>query len=215
MSGILSNIAKGLMKGGVSILDQGSFFLTIVEELKSGEYRRRLDDFMNHVDSQLEAIKELQIQQMVDNQLFATVLYIAGQMALKTNDAKRKLLANAVVNSHNSNLSEERVIMLLNCIEKYTMSHLNLLHFLHNPKLYYQGDGFSMGSTMSIYDRINRNRDKSLDNIVIQDLHSDGFINVDSNSLNTTSTSAGMLEKRTTGLGDDMISFFGITKFDY
>lgn len=212
MSGIISDIAKGIVKGGVAALDQGSIFLSILNELNSGEYKRRLNDFINNVDSQLKEIKELQIQQMTDNQMFATVLYLTGQMALKTSDAKRKLLSRAVVNSHNSKLSEERVIMLLNCIDKYTMTHLNLLHFLQNPKVYYSDNPY-MGSPMSIYDKCNPKRDKSLDNIVIRDLYADGLINTD--SLNNTVTGAGMLEKYTTVLGDDMIGFFGISISDF
>lgn len=67
-----------------------------------------------------------------------------------------------------------------------------------------------MGSPMTIYNDYYPNRDKSLDNIVIKDLHADGLIDTD--SLNSTMTRDGCLSKRTTDLGDNMITFFGIEK---
>jgi len=76
----------------------------------------------------------IQIQQLIDNQMFATVVYIAGQLAFKTNDTNIKLLAHAVVNTPSCNLSEDTVVILLNCIERYSVRHLCLLRFLQNPE---------------------------------------------------------------------------------
>ena len=52
--------------------------------------------------------------------------------------------------------------------------------------------------------------DKYLDRIIAGDLYADGMIDTD--SLNTTMTWQGCIAKRTTQLGDEMISFFGIEK---
>ena len=65
-----------------------------------------------------------------------------------------------------------------------------------------------MGSPMSIYDVIYPNRDKSLDRIVVRDLFADGLITID--SLNVTMSSSGIVEKRTTDLGDDFLYFYKI-----
>jgi hypothetical protein len=211
MSGILSDMAKGIVKEGVSLLVPGcSPFISILDGLKSGVYQRRFEDFQAKVDEQLSMMKDVQLQQLMDNQKFATVVFIAGQLALKTDEIKRKLLANAVVKTPSCTLTEDSVVILLNCIEKYTIPHLRLLRFLQNPKEYNPRDSYMGGSPMTIYDDYYPNRDKSLDNIVIRDLFADGLINTD--SLNTTVSSAGMVEKRTTKLGDDMIYFFGIEK---
>ena len=121
-------------------------------------------------------------------------------------------MANAVANSATTRLSEERVVILLNCIEKYTLSHLKLLRFLQNPKEYNPKEDISMGAPMRIYNDYYAKRDKSLDNVVIRDLYADGLINTD--SLNSIVSKNGMLEKRTTALGDDMIQFFGIIKYE-
>jgi len=210
MSGVLTDIVKGAAKVGASWLVPGSSpFISILDELRSGEFQRRFEDFREKVDEQLKMMKEVQLQQLKDNQLFATVLYIAGQLALKTNEIKRQLLANAVVNAPSCTLSEDSVVILLNCIEKYTLRHLRLLRFLQNPKEYKKKNYYMTTSTMQIYYDYYSNDNEALDRIVVKDLYADGMITTD--SLFVMASVDGCLEKKTTLLGDAMIDFFGIT----
>jgi len=210
MSGVLTDIVKGAAKVGASWLVPGSSpFISILDELRSGEFQRRFEDFQEKVDEQLKMMKEVQLQQLKDNQLFATVLYIAGQLALKTNEIKRQLLANAVVNAPSCTLSEDSVVILLNCIEKYTLRHLRLLRFLQNPKEYKKKNYYMTTSTMQIYYDYYSNDNEALDRIVVKDLYADGMITTD--SLFVMASVDGCLEKKTTLLGDAMIDFFGIT----
>ena len=211
MSGVLTDMAKGAMKAGASWLVPGSSpFISILNELRSGEYQRRFEDFQEKVDEQLRMLKDVQLQQLKDNQMFATVMYIAGQLALKTDETKRQLLANAVVNTPSCTLSEDSVVIMLNCFEKYSLRHLRLLRFLQNPDEYNPKDYMS-ASTMRIYYDYYGNDNEPLDRLVIRDLHADGMINTD--SLFTTVIYQGAVGKKTTQLGDEMISFFGIKKF--
>ena len=210
MSGVLTDIVKGATKVGASWLVPGSSpFISILDELRSGEFQRRFEDFQEKVDEQLKMMKEVQLQQLKDNQLFATVLYIAGQLALKTNEIKRQLLANAVVNAPSCTLSEDSVVILLNCIEKYTLRHLRLLRFLQDPKEYKKKNYYMTTSTMQIYYDCYSNDNEALDRIVVKDLYADGMITTD--SLFVMASVDGCLEKKTTLLGDAMIDFFGIT----
>ena len=210
MSGVLTDIVKGAAKVGASWLVPGSSpFISILDELRSGEFQRRFEDFQEKVDEQLKMMKEVQLQQLKDNQLFATVLYIAGQLALKTNEIKRQLLANAVVNAPSCTLSEDSVVILLNCIEKYTLRHLRLLRFLQDPKEYKKKNYYMTTSTMQIYYDCYSNDNEALDRIVVKDLYADGMITTD--SLFVMASVDGCLEKKTTLLGDAMIDFFGIT----
>jgi len=210
MSGVLTDIVKGAAKVGASWLVPGSSpFISILDELRSGEFQRRFEDFQEKVDEQLKMMKEVQLQQLKDNQLFATVLYIAGQLALKTNEIKRQLLANAVVNAPSCTLSEDSVVILLNCIEKYTLRHLRLLRFLQDPKEYKKKNYYMTTSTMQIYYDYYSNDNEALDRIVVKDLYADGMITTD--SLFVMASVDGCLEKKTTLLGDAMIDFFGIT----
>ena len=210
MSGVLSDLVKGAAKAGASWFVPGSSpFIFILDELRSSEYQRRFDDFKEKVDEQLKMIKDVQLQQLKDNQMFATVMYIAGQLALKTNETKRQFLANAVVNTPSCTLSEDNMVIMLNCIEKYTLRHLRLLRFLQNPKEYKKKDYFMTTSTMQIYYDYYSKDNEALDRIIANDLEADGMIT--SGSLFGMATVDGCFEKKTTLLGDAMIDFFGIT----
>lgn len=210
MSGVLSDLVKGAAKAGASWFVPGSSpFIFILDELRSSEYQRRFDDFKEKVDEQLRMMKDVQLQQLKDNQMFATVMYIAGQLALKTNETKRQFLANAVVNTPSCTLSEDSMVIMLNCIEKYTLRHLRLLRFLQNPKEYKKKDYFMTTSTMQIYYDYYSKDNEALDRIIANDLEADGMIT--SGSLFGMATVDGCFEKKTTVLGDAMIDFFGIT----
>ena len=200
----------GTVKGVISTIPAASILVSAYEEMQSGIYKRRMDEWKEAVEERLCKLENDVINSLPNNDIFATVLLISAQLALKTNKEKAKLLANAVSNSATTALSEERVIILLNSIEKYTIPHLRLLRFLLNPKEYNLKDSYMGGSTMTIYYDYYPNTDKSLDRIVIRDLYADGFIDTD--SLNAMVSSSGMVEKHTTSLGDDMIEFFGIEK---
>lgn len=147
---------------------------------------------------------------MQKNKLFATVFYISGQLAIKTNDEKRKLLANTVVNTASTTLSEHRVVILLNCFEKYTLQHLIMLRFLHNPSEYTTRD-FSItgGSPALIYEEHYKESEHDLDRIIIKDFHQDGLSAVDCSHVTMYSD---VLLKKSTELGDDFIMFFDIEK---
>lgn len=204
------DFAIGTLKAVASTIPGISSFMKILEEMEYGEYKRRMEEFMSSVDSKINMLTDMQLNSLKNNQLFATVLLISGQLAMKTNDEKRKLLANAVANSAKTNLSEDRVIILLNCIEKYTLQHLKMLRFLQNPKEYTNEDFLFGGSPAQIYEQYYPNSDKDLDRIIIRDLYQDGVSSVD--SIHTNCTASGVLSKKTTPLGDDFIQFFNIEK---
>ena len=205
----IEDVFVGTVKGVVSTIPGASILASAYEEMHSGIYKRRMDEWKAAVEERLSKLENDVINGLPNNDIFATVLLISAQLALKTNKEKVKLLANAVSNSAMTALPEERVIILLNSIYKYTIPHLRLLRFLQNPKEYNPIDS-DMGSTMTIYYNYYPNSDKSLDKIVIRDLYADGF--TDTEALNAIVSSSGMVDKHTTTLGDDMIEFFGIEK---
>ena len=209
---VISDMFKGVAKAGASFLIPGSSpLISILDELRNGEFLRRFEDFQNKTDDRLRMLTDVQLQQLKDNQLFATVLYITGQLALKTNESKRLLLANAVANSASCTFSEDSVIIMLNCIEKYTLRHLQLLRFLQNPKEYEPRDYYGTTSTMQFYYDYYSRENEALDKVIVRDLYAEGRITTD--SLYAMATVSGCLEKYTSSLGDAMIEFFGIDKF--
>ena len=204
---MISGILKGTVKGIMSTTPQGAVLTSILNEIGNGIFKERIDDWKDSVENRLNMLTDIQLDQIVKNQLFATVLLISAQLALKTNENKRKLLANAVINTATTDLTEERVVILLNCIEKYTIPHLRLLRFLQSPGDYSKAE-YMYASPMTIYYNYYPDSDKDLDKIIVRDLYADGLINTE--SLNVSITWSDCISKMTTRLGDDMIHFFGI-----
>lgn len=205
---ITTNIIKGTAKGVLSTIPGASILVSIAEEIHGGILQERFDDWKESVELRLRMLTDMQLKQLPKNEIFATVLLLSAQYAIKTNKAKRVYLANAVKSAASTELPEERVVILLGCFERYTIEHLRLLRFLYAPTDYHPNDDIYMGSPISIYNEYYPERVKDLDGVIVRDLYNDGLINT--NSLNATMTGRGCLEKRTTRLGDDMIKFFGI-----
>lgn len=206
---MISKFLKGTVNGILSTTPQGAVLTSILNEIGNGIFKERIDDWKESIENRLNMLTDIQLDQLIKNQLFATVLLISAQLALKTNECKRELLANAVANSATTNLPEERVVILLNCIEKYTIPHLRLLRFLQCPSEYCKTE-YTYASPITIYYDYYPDSDRDLDKIIIRDLYADGMI--DTESLNASMTWSGCISKRTTRLGDDMIIFFGIDK---
>jgi len=209
---VIESTIKGTIKGVVSTIPGVSLLASIADEIQNGILYDRFEDWKETVESRLQILTDIQIEQLKNNQLFATVLLLSAQLAIKTNKLKRDYLANAVLNSATTTLSEDRVVILLNCMEKYTIEHFRLLRFIFNPRDYNPRESLYMCSPLTIYDDYYPNRSKELDRIIIRDLYADGLS--DSDSLSGTMTLQGCLTKRTTPLGDDMIEFFKIEKIE-
>ena len=207
---ITTDIIKGTAKGVLSTIPGASILVSIADEIQGGILQERFDDWKESVELRLRMLTDMQLEQLPRNEIFATVLLLSAQYAIKTNKVKRVYLANAVKSAASTELSEDRVVILLGCFERYTIEHLRLLRFLYAPTDYHPNDDIYMGSPISIYDEYYPNRVKDLDGVIIRDLYNDGLINT--NSLSGIMTGRGCLEKKTTPLGNDLIHFFGIDK---
>ena len=207
----IKDAVVGGVKGILATMPVGSVVMSIAQEVQNGILQRRFEDWKEKVDEKLGNLEEEIRHKLPDNEIFATVLLLSAQMAIKTNDEKRSYLANAVKNAATTNISEDRIVVLLNCIDKYTLTHLKLLRFLKSPgeskdqKSYYM-----TASTMGIFKDCYPKEDNLILKVAITDMYSDGLIN--NNSLNTTQTIVGAFAPQTTDLGNDFIQFFGIDK---
>ena len=116
-------------------------------------------------------------------------------------------LANAVVNSLDPDIDEEKLIVFLSLLDKYTISHIKIIYFFNNPKRF---DGISSSSYMmgspstplfQVYPELNNGLFKK----IYDDLYTDGMVNTE--NLNVTMTGSGMVAKRTSQLGDEFLNF--------
>ena len=207
----IKDAVVGGVKGILATMPVGSVVMSIAQEVQNGILQRRFEDWKEKVDEKLGNLEEEIRHKLPDNEIFATVLLLSAQMAIKTNDEKRSYLANAVKNAATTNISEDRIVVPLNCIDKYTLTHLKLLRFLKSPGEYKDQKSYYMpASTMGIFKDCYPKEDNLILKVAITDMYSDRLIN--NNSLNTTQTIVGAFAPQTTDLGNDFIQFFGIDK---
>ena len=110
-----------------------------------------------------------------------------------------------------SALNEDYIIIFLNCIDGYTISHFHLLRYFNNPKAYYASSKeYFTTSPMSLYNNTypRSTREYRLLDIIAKQLYNDGFLNT--GDLHTNTTMSGALAQRTTDMGRKFIEFFGL-----
>lgn len=203
------DILDGVVTSAISSIPYINFFAQIVDTVKGNVLQRRYEHWQEMVGERLSKLSEEVISKLGSNDSFATVLLKATELASKTNGVKMSYMANAVKYAAENDIDEDALIIMLNCIEKYTLSHIKILKYLENPSLYSNGKNYIAGGLFTYFDDYYPNFNKSLQPIVLKELFRDGLTNTETSG---TMTSGGMSAKRTTELGDLFITIFGIDK---
>lgn len=185
----------------------GALISSVYDSVKGNCLAKRQQKWQAIVEDRLSKM-EISLERIGNNEMFTTTLIKATELAMKTADeAKIQYLANAVANSEVTNLSEERLIIFLDMLDKYTSSHMKIIDFFNNPKKYSQiaDANYMMGSPktplFAAYPELNN----PLFEKIYKDLFLDGLVNTE--NLNATMTGNGMIAKRTTELGDEFLEF--------
>lgn len=205
------DIVDGVISSAISSIPYVNFFAQVVDTVKGNVLQRRYENWQEMVSERLSKLSEEVISKLGANESFATVLIKATELASKTNKEKMAYLANAVKYTAVNEIDEDSLIILLNCIEKYTLSHIKILKYLEDPSLYSNGKNYIAGGLFTYFDDYYPNFNKSLQPIILKELFRDGLTNTETSG---TMTAGGMGSKRTTELGDLFITIFGIDNDD-
>lgn len=84
----IKDIIKGGVKGVLALLPVGSVIMSIAQEVQEGILQRRFEDWKEKVDEKLKDLDEEMRADLADNDIFATVLLLSAQLAIKTNEQK-------------------------------------------------------------------------------------------------------------------------------
>ena len=204
------DITVGVIASATALNPVTSALFQAYNAITSNVFKRRFERWKQLVDERLSQLEEHIRDAANNDDCFATVLLRATQLAAETSTVKMEYLANAVRFVAENKVSEERIVIFLNCLQKYTSSHFLILGYFQNPAKYADQAkhlSFVAGSIMTYFDKAYPSFDKSLQGVIIRDLFLDGFTNTDSNG---TVSANGMKEKRTTALGDEFLRFCGI-----
>ena len=195
-------------KTALSVIPVGGALVTSVYDTVKGNcLSKRQEKWKETLEERLSKL-ECALEDIGNNELFTTALVKSTEIAMKTSrEEKMAYLANAVINSLDPDIDEEKLIVFLSLLDKYTISHIKIIYFFNNPKRF---DGVSSSSYMmgspttplfQIYPELNNGLFKK----IYDDLYTDGMVNTE--SLNVTMTGSGMVAKRTSQLGDEFLDF--------
>ena len=201
------DVVEGVAKSILSETPYVKFFAQAVDSIKGNVLQRRYELWQESVGKKLSELPREISSKLGANDNFATMLIKTTELASKTNGKKMDYLANAVKYTAENEIDEDNLIIMLNCIEKYTISHTLILKYLQNPSLYSNGKQYIAGGLFTYFDDHFPDFNKNLQNIILKELFRDGLINTDTNGM---MTGGGMEAKRTTKLGDLFITVFGI-----
>lgn len=107
-------------------------FNAVCENVKESVLNKRSEKWKSDVISRLEKL-ETSYESLINNHSFATALIKTSELAIKTeSDEKRQLLANALVNTYSLKINENKTIIFLQLIEKYTVLHIQIIKYFHD-----------------------------------------------------------------------------------
>lgn len=185
----------------------GALITAVYDAVKGNVLSRRQEEWKKVLEERLSNLEDT-LDDIGNNELFTTALIKATEIAMRTaKEEKRLYLANAVANTTRLDLNEEKLIVFLDLLDKYTVSHIKIINFFFKPSRFegVSSSSYMMGSPKTPLFDIYPELDNDLFNKIYNDLYTDGMVNT--KDLNCTMTGAGMIAKRTTPLGDEFLDF--------
>lgn len=117
----------------------GGILSEIFDFLVSTPLEKRKEEWLielnNGVQRLQETVEDFKLENLIENELFQTIVLDATHTALKTHQQlKRQALCNACINSAKGiNISEDKQLIFIKIIDQLTDMDIKLLLFLYNP----------------------------------------------------------------------------------
>ena len=190
----------------VGAIPYGSILVNVYDAIKGGCLDKRRKKWQTTIEERLSHIEKT-LDDIGSNENFATTIIRTTEMAMKTaSEEKITYLANAVINSIHINIEEEKMILFLALLDKYTVSHIKTINYFNSPKKFgIDVSNYYMGSPKDLLFQTCPELNTPIFDKIFKDLYLDGLVTSD--SINTTMTANGMIAKRTSALGDEFLSF--------
>lgn len=221
---IINPFIAGTAKGLVSQIPlAGPIICGIYDEVVSSSYRKRIEGWLTYLDGRLEQLEcsyvcpldhAVLIDKIRNNELFVSCFLQTSQYVIRDHHEDKKVLfANALLKTIDPNdLAEDRILVFIELVNRYTISHLRLLYFLDDPQTRAIEKGidcskYYMGSIETVLRDVHPDL-ISTDNfhhLLLKDLYNNGLVTTE--KFGGTMTAAGMLASRTTDIGKDFIRF--------
>jgi len=178
---------------------------------------KRRAQWMNEVAERLKILEEkknIDIQELIDNEIFIDTILQATAVAIKTSEQEKlEALKNAVINSvFVEDIDKTKTLMFLRLIDSFTALHLTILKFFDNPRDWFQKanitpPSLAAGSLLSILKTAFPSivNEPDLLSLVWKDLGDARLCN--STNLSTMMTGDSLLEGQTSGFGKEFLQY--------
>ncbi|MES2436561.1 MAG: hypothetical protein V4519_00960 [Patescibacteria group bacterium] len=176
----------------------------------------RKTQWFNEMAERINRLEDESIskEKLMNNPEFITVFIHASQIAIRNHEQEKlDALKNAIVNTaRNITISNNMKLIFLSYIDNITPWHIKILHYFSDPKNACITNGvnldkYSMGGATTFMEEVYpelRGKREFYD-LIYQDLEAKGLTL--KGTLHATTSSSGMLAKRTTNFGDEFLSF--------
>lgn len=190
-----------------------NFFVSAVGKVKEGTLQRRFESWQKMIGERLATLEDIVFDTLGDNENFTTVFVKATELAAKSNKIKMECLANAVKYVATNKVEEEYIIVFLNCMEKYTLKHLEALLYFQQARSFWKIPNPNMllnkTEKQPYFSQYYPEMDDDLAKAIIDDLRNDGLYS-DEGMINKKLTDSETLTPHATNLGKQFIDFFGL-----
>ena len=190
-----------------------NFFVSAVGKVKEGTLQRRFESWQKMIGERLATLEDIVFDTLGDNENFTTVFVKATELAAKSNKIKMECLANAVKYVATNKVEEEYIIVFLNCMEKYTLKHLEALLYFQQARTFRkiptQNMLLNKTEKQPYFREYYPEMDDDLAKAIIDDLRNDGLYS-DEGMINKNLTNSETLTPHATNLGKQFIDFFGL-----
>ncbi|MGD0886271.1 MAG: hypothetical protein ABSA46_15615 [Thermodesulfovibrionales bacterium] len=205
----MGDAAHALAKAGLSAIPVvGGPAVELFQYVVQPPIEKRRQAWMVQVGEKLQELEAqgLRLEDLQENEQFVTAVMHASQLALRTHQSsKLAALRNAIVNVAKGQAPDEALQHLfLDYVDSLTELHLRILKVFHAPS---PPPGMSIGGLSNVIEHNIpelRGRRELYDQLW-KDIYSRGLVNTD--GLHVTMSGNGLIQKRTTDLGDTFLRF--------
>ena len=134
------DVVKGVSEALINQIPVANFFLTAIDNVRGNVLQRKFEEWQEMVGNRLSTLEKTVFDNLGNNETFATTLLKTSELAAHSSKKKNEYLANATLFAATNEINEDYLIICLNCMAKYTLSHLLMLHCFHEPSKYIKAD---------------------------------------------------------------------------
>ncbi|MFR9546208.1 MAG: hypothetical protein SNJ29_11615 [Rikenellaceae bacterium] len=209
---IMGDTADAIVPAILEQVPGVNFFVSVVNKVKSASLQRRFESWQEMVNTRLSTLESEVFDALGDNDTFATALLKTTELAAQSNQKKMELLANFVRYTAENEISDDYLILFINNISKYTLTHIITLKYFQAPIKTPKSTNLLSSSALAVFKEYYPNIDKTIIDIVVQDLQTDGLMV--KSELNGMMSKESCFISRTSDMGDKFIESFGIDKIE-